>query len=205
LSFGPFDTILNDRGEFSFLYQTAPKETSLPHAIVSLMVYFSWNWVGLVLKDDHRGAEILSALRGEMDRYRVCVAFADMIVDNLVYFESDFKTTHQQILKSSANVIIIHGVTDSLYGVFISIRLHQIMWKVWIMTSKWNITTIFQSLIFDSLHGSLIFAHHHTEISDFRKVIQNDIPSNYPEDHILARLWVKHFNCSFSKPECKIL
>ncbi|KAM6168138.1 vomeronasal type-2 receptor 116-like [Erethizon dorsatum] len=43
LTYGPFDPILSDHGQFPSLYQMAPKDTSLAHGMVSLMLHFSWN------------------------------------------------------------------------------------------------------------------------------------------------------------------
>ncbi|XP_059104950.1 vomeronasal type-2 receptor 116-like [Peromyscus eremicus] len=205
LTFGRFDTILSDRGQFSSLYQTAPRDTFLSHGIVILMVHFSWTWVGLVLIDDHNGAEILSHVRGEMDRNRVCVAFVEMIPDNWINSGYKSRTSYRQILKSSANVIFIYDVTKSLYGIILYISIHSITWKVWIIKSQWDVSTDVPFFIFDPFHGSLIFAQHHAEISDFRKFIQIYKPSTYPEDHILALLWKRYFNCSFSGPDCKSL
>ncbi|KAM5237906.1 uncharacterized protein ACOB6Z_012483 [Ctenodactylus gundi] len=48
LTFGSFDPMLNDNGQFPSLYQVAPKDTKLALAMVSLLLYFSWTWVGLV-------------------------------------------------------------------------------------------------------------------------------------------------------------
>lgn len=158
--------------------------------------------MGLVLIDDHKGAEILSDLRGEMDRKRVCLAFVEMIPDNLVSFDHK---TYLQILKSSANVVIIYGETESLHGIIINIAKHLSNWKVWVMTSQWDSTAVSKSFIFDPFHGSLIFSHHCAEIPEFRKFIQTYNPSKYPEDYFLAVLWNTHFNCSFSGPDCKIL
>ncbi|XP_040589753.1 vomeronasal type-2 receptor 116-like [Mesocricetus auratus] len=191
VSYGPFDTILSDRHQFSSLYQTAHKDTSLSHGIVLLMMHFNWTWVGLVLIDDHNGAEVLSDLRGEMERNHVCVAFVDMIADN--------------IMISTANVVIIYGDNESLNSLFLYIEYFLIHWKVWVMRSQWDINVDSLSFMLDSLHGSLIFAHHHVEISDFRKFIQTYNPSKYPDDHYLALVWHKHFNCSFSGPDCKFL
>uniref|UniRef100_A0A8C2LN25 G-protein coupled receptors family 3 profile domain-containing protein n=1 Tax=Cricetulus griseus TaxID=10029 RepID=A0A8C2LN25_CRIGR len=81
LTFGPFDSILGDRAQFTSLYQMAPKDTYLPRGIVSLMLHFKWSWVGLLLTDDHRGMQILSDLKEEMKKNRVCVAFVELISD----------------------------------------------------------------------------------------------------------------------------
>ncbi|XP_052610976.1 vomeronasal type-2 receptor 116-like [Peromyscus californicus insignis] len=205
INFGRFDTILSDRVQFSSLYQTAPKDTSLSYGIVILMVHFSWTWVGLVLVDDHNGAEILSQFRREMDSNHVCVAFVEMITENWINLGYKSKTSHRQILKSSANVVILYDVTKSFYGIIIYLGEFSVTWKVWIIKSQWDITTDVPYFIFDPFHGSLIFEQHHAEISHFRKFVQTYNPSKYPEDYILALLWNKYFNCSFSGSDCKIL
>lgn len=161
--------------------------------------------MGLFLTDDHNGAQILSDLRGELDKNRVCIAFVEMIPDNMVSFYYFSIKTHLQILKSSASVVIIYGDTESLHAVIQNIVQHLITWKVWVMKSQWDVSKYLSTFIFDSLHGSLIFAHQHAEISEFRKFIQTYNPSKYPEDLCLAVLWNTHFNCSFSGPDCKIL
>ncbi|XP_059104945.1 vomeronasal type-2 receptor 116-like [Peromyscus eremicus] len=205
ITFGPFDAILSDRVQFSSLYQTAQKDMSLSHGIVILMVHFNWTWVGLILIDDRNAAEFLSNLRREMDKNRVCVAFVEMIPDSQVYSGYESRTIHQNILKSSTNVVFLYDVTQYLYGLILYIGMHSITWKVWIIKSQWDVTTDVPYFIFDPLHGSLTFAQHHAEIYDFKKFIQTYKPSKYPEDYILALLWNRYFNCSFSGPNCKIL
>lgn len=53
----------------------APKEMSLVHGMVALMLHFGWTWVGLAISDDEKGMQFLSELRAQMDRNGVCVAF----------------------------------------------------------------------------------------------------------------------------------
>ncbi|KAL1765585.1 vomeronasal type-2 receptor 116-like [Sigmodon hispidus] len=206
LSFGPFDTILSDRVQFSSLYQTAPTDSSMPEGIVMLMVHFRWTWVGLVLIDDHKGAEVQSTFKREMDRKRVCVAFVEMIPEssNSIVIKS-ITTSHQNIMKSFANVVILYGANESKHGIMLLMAMNFINWKVWVMNSQWAINIISKSIIFDVFHGSLIFAIHHVEIPDFRKFIQTYNPYKYPNDYYLATIWNMFFNCSVSKIDCKIL
>ncbi|KAL6093436.1 hypothetical protein STEG23_000376 [Scotinomys teguina] len=168
ITIGQFDTILSDRVQYNSLYQTAPKDTSLSHGIVILMVHFSWTWVGLVLVDDYEGAEILSDLRGEMDSNRVCMAFVVRIPDNFhssIYYNS--KINFLKLVLSSANVVIIYREIESLYPIILIIVTHFSYSRVWVMNSHWYENAGSESFIFDTFHGSLIFAHHHAEISDF--------------------------------------
>ncbi|KAL1765734.1 vomeronasal type-2 receptor 116-like [Sigmodon hispidus] len=204
ISFGPFDSLLSDRGQFSSLYQTAPKDTSLSHGIAILMVHFTWTWVGLVLIDDHKGNEFLSDLRGEMDRNRVCLAFIEMIPESsLSCFVRKTQTAYVQILKSPANVVIMYGNNEMKHCIIMLIESPLTPWKVWVMNSQWEVSNLYYTFIFDKFHGSLIFAPHHGKIADFRKFMQIYNPSSYPEDYYLAILWHQYFNCSLSN--CKIL
>ncbi|KAL6093437.1 hypothetical protein STEG23_011745 [Scotinomys teguina] len=168
ITFGQFDTILSDRVQYNSLYQTAPKDTSLSYGIVILMVHFSWTWVGLVLVDDYEGAEILSDLRGEMDSNRVCMVFVVRIPDNFhssIYYNS--KINFLKLVLSSANVVIIYREIESLYPIILIIVTHLSYSRVWVMNSHWDENAGSESFLFDTFHGSLIFAHHHAEISDF--------------------------------------
>ncbi|EGW08670.1 Vomeronasal type-2 receptor 26 [Cricetulus griseus] len=205
LSFGPFDSILSDKGQFSSLYQTAPKDTTLSLGIVSLMIHFSWSWVGLILIDNHKGIQILSDFREEFHRNKICIAFIKLISENMIYSDYVDEATLRLILMSSANVVIFYDDSESAHGVFLYPMYVLKTWKIWVMTSQMDFGGIEDPVVFDSFHGTIYFVHHHDEISDFRKFMQTYTPSKYPEDHYLALLWSIYFNCSFSLPDCKIL
>ncbi|XP_032765793.1 vomeronasal type-2 receptor 116-like [Rattus rattus] len=205
LTFGPFDSLLGEQRRFSSLYQVAPKDTSLTVGIVSLMFHFHWIWVGLFLIDDDKGAQTLSDLRSEMDKNRVCTAFVEMIVVSKgSYFTKSWKN-QVQILESSSNVIIIYGDSDSLLSLVVNIKQKLLTWKVWVLTSQWDVSKFDDYFMIDSLHGALIFSHHHEEIPNFTDFMQKYNPSKYPEDTYLHVLWHIFFNCSFVKKDCKIL
>nr|XP_021483618.1 vomeronasal type-2 receptor 116-like [Meriones unguiculatus] len=172
LSFGPYDPSLSDRGQYSSLYQMAPKDTFLSLGIVSLLTHFSWSWVGLILPDDHKGNKILSDFRDEMERKRICTAFVKMIPTTwTLYFNKRWKFI-DEIQESSANVIIIHGDIDSLQGLMRSIGQNLLTWKVWIMNFEQDVTSHADYFMLDSFHGSLIFTHHYRETFEFMNLFQ---------------------------------
>ena len=73
---GNFHLLLGDNEQFPHLYQITPKYTSLPLAMVSLMVHFRWNWIGAMITNDDYGIQFLSELRGEMQNNIVCLSVA---------------------------------------------------------------------------------------------------------------------------------
>ncbi|KAM4889355.1 vomeronasal type-2 receptor 116-like [Thomomys bottae] len=87
LTFGPFDYVLSDKSSFPSLYQMAPKDTSLPAAMVSLMLHFSWTWVGLFILLDENSLWIILQLREEMAKNKVymeqCVKCPDHLYANM--------------------------------------------------------------------------------------------------------------------------
>ncbi|XP_042549858.1 vomeronasal type-2 receptor 116-like [Dipodomys spectabilis] len=70
LTFGAFSHALSDHHKFPALYQMAPKDTSIAIAMVSLLLHFNWNWVGLLNLEDENGLWSLPELKEEMAKNR---------------------------------------------------------------------------------------------------------------------------------------
>ncbi|XP_048191041.1 vomeronasal type-2 receptor 116-like [Perognathus longimembris pacificus] len=199
-TFGPFDQALNDHRKFPALYQMASKDTSIATAMVSLLLYFRWNWVGLVTFLDENGLWILPLLRKEMDKKRVCLAF-DLAIPNYG-LTLEFMALYNQINKSSANVLIIYGDDESVLDLLVCIHQYLINGKVCILNSQWELNMKRRYFMQGSFHVPLAFAHHHPDVSGFTDFVKTVNPSTYPEDFFLARLWFLSFNCSGSESDC---
>uniref|UniRef100_A0A3Q4EHE9 Vomeronasal 2, receptor 120 n=1 Tax=Mus musculus TaxID=10090 RepID=A0A3Q4EHE9_MOUSE len=98
LTFGPFDPMLSDHVKFPFIYQMAPEDTSLALGMVSLMVHFSWTWVGLIITENEKGIKFLSDLKREMKKNSVCAAFVQMLSLKYRYNWNDLLSTDPAIM-----------------------------------------------------------------------------------------------------------
>ncbi|XP_069891509.1 vomeronasal type-2 receptor 116-like [Dipodomys merriami] len=129
LTFGPFDHALSDHKNFPALYQMASKDTSIAIALISLLLHFSWNWVGLLTSQDENGLWILPELKEEMDKNRICVDFELAIPTSGLAYVFKVMALYKQINKSSANVLIIHGdneaLLDMLHSFLKNIQFHN--------------------------------------------------------------------------------
>uniref|UniRef100_H0W5T6 Vomeronasal type-2 receptor 116-like n=1 Tax=Cavia porcellus TaxID=10141 RepID=H0W5T6_CAVPO len=205
VSFGSFDPVLRDNGQFPSIYQAAPKDTSLALAMVSLLLHFRWTWVGLVIMEGQKGFQFLSDVRVEMDRNKICVAFVKMVSTHLVSYMASAK---EYIIltkeTSQVNVVIIYYDTDFLNDVNHNIEQNLLTGKVWVTNSQWHADMTGKNFILNSFHGTLIFSNHHEEISDFKTFVQEANPSKYPEDFYLTRFWFSNFHCSFSDADCSL-
>ncbi|XP_044514859.1 vomeronasal type-2 receptor 26-like [Gracilinanus agilis] len=200
ISYGPFDSILSDKVQFPFLYQMASKDSSLHQGVVRLIVYFEWNWVGLVVSDDMRGEEFLREIRGEMAKNGVCVSFTEKIpVSERTHMESR-ETFMPRIMMSATKVIVIHGDTDSLMILRYSGVPLILIWKVWIATSHWDITMRPVYRDGHTFHGGLTFSHLMREIPGFKTFLKAVTPSKYPDDILLRGFWLSAFKCQ-DQPE----
>ncbi|XP_062035342.1 vomeronasal type-2 receptor 116-like [Lepus europaeus] len=205
LTLGSFELLLSDSGQFPSLYQMAPKDTSLALGMVSLMLHFSWTWVGLATSDHPKGIQFMSDLKVELQKNGICVDFVELIPAAQESHISLKKRFHIKILKSSANVVILFCDTDSLIGVSFPTWERVMTWKVWVTTSQWDFASAEKHILLHSFHGTLIFSHHRSEISGFRNFLRTVNPSRYPEDIYLSRFWSLAFDCSVSGASCNTL
>ncbi|XP_035309677.1 vomeronasal type-2 receptor 116-like [Cricetulus griseus] len=203
-TYGPFHQILSDRERFPYLYQMAPKDTSLAFAMVSVILHFSWNWVGLAISDNDQGTQFLSNLRSELGKSTVCFAFVNIIPINIRLYVSRAQVYYKQIETSSTNVVIIYGDPDSTLAVSFQMWQSRGLQRLWVIDSQWDMITSKRDFMLDSSHMTLSFAHHHGEISGFKNFVQTMNPLKYTDEY-LARLEWMNFNCEVSTSNCKTL
>ncbi|OBS67952.1 hypothetical protein A6R68_03508 [Neotoma lepida] len=102
----------------------ALKDTFLALAMVSLMLHFSWNCTRLAISDNDQGTQFLSYLGREMGKNTVCFTFVSMIPVNVQLYMSRVEVYYNQIMTSSAKVVIIYGIQ-----------------RIWVTNSQWDITS----------------------------------------------------------------
>ncbi|XP_044523146.1 vomeronasal type-2 receptor 26-like [Gracilinanus agilis] len=195
VTYGLFDPLLSDPIQFPSVYQMASMDTSLPLAMVRLMVHFKWTWVGLVASDDSRSEKFLRNLQEEMVRNYVCVAFRVKIrTDEEWGIPSHYNFLHS-IYHSTAKVIVIYGDTDSLLSQIFNNKAHAFIYKMWITSSHWNIAKRPGYIYFDNFHGALIFSEQTSKIPGFKPFLKTIDPDKYPEDIFLKNFWKSAFKC----------
>ncbi|KAM4889350.1 vomeronasal type-2 receptor 116-like [Thomomys bottae] len=137
LTFGPFDHALSDHKKSPALYQMSKKDTSIAAAMVSLLLHFSWNWVGLLTSQDENGLWIISELKGEMIKNRVCIAYELLILSqasesDCVTWDScppdtslDWLPGHMFDMTMSADSYTIYNSVYALAQALHEMLLHQ--------------------------------------------------------------------------------
>ncbi|XP_052022545.1 vomeronasal type-2 receptor 116-like isoform X2 [Apodemus sylvaticus] len=197
--FGPFNPNLSNHDQLPYVHQVASKDTHLSHGMVSLLLHFRWTWIGLVISDDDQGIQFLSDLREEMQRHGICLAFVNMIPETMQIYMTKAMIYDNQIMTSSAKIVIIYGEMNSTLEVSFRRWEYLGVQGIWITTSQWDVIINKKKFSLDFFHGTVTFAHQGGEITKFRNFTQSLDTDKYPVNISDSILGWNYFNCSISK------
>ncbi|XP_031747640.1 vomeronasal type-2 receptor 26 [Xenopus tropicalis] len=81
ISYSTLDPVLSDKVRFPSFYRTVPSDIMQYLAIVQLVKYFSWSWVGILVSDDESGLKM-----SQLNKYMKQVRFTNT-AGAKVYFD----------------------------------------------------------------------------------------------------------------------
>uniref|UniRef100_F7FC25 G-protein coupled receptors family 3 profile domain-containing protein n=1 Tax=Ornithorhynchus anatinus TaxID=9258 RepID=F7FC25_ORNAN len=203
ISYGPEDPTLRDKALFPSLYQISEGFSDLPAGMVRLLKHFRWVWVGLVVTGDIRGETFAAVLTEELAKSGIRVAYVDRSSVYLSETRLQLSCNPEQMITSSANVVIIYGDSVSLILLLYCIRDRVLESKVWITTSEWDVTSAVFYLTTVIFQGSLVFSAHGKEIPGFRDHQRSLRPQKYPQDSFLLPFWWFVFECPSPKDDVR--
>nr|XP_044995344.1 vomeronasal type-2 receptor 116-like [Jaculus jaculus] len=202
VTFGPHDPMLSNKEQLPSLYQVAPKDSFLAHAMTSLLLHFGWTWVAVFTSDDIKGEQFLQDLNAETVRAGICVAFTQKFSATKTMYIVNAITFMTRIPVSSANVHILYGDVGSLLTVDVAAELFLTTGKVWVMAAKRDVVMYEMDHILHSFHGSFSLSRHNREIPGFKRFLKTVDPSHYPEDFYFTKLWMYNFQCLPTGSQC---
>ncbi|KAK9408948.1 type-2 vomeronasal receptor [Crotalus adamanteus] len=203
-----FEFSQGERTVYPSFLRINPKEFPQYVGLVQLLLYFQWNWVGLLAPESDDGEHFISSLMPMLKEGEICLAFAEKLrLDFLVY--TKLKFLHIFKTWSKAEVIVLFGDSSSITNILAVMNVHE-QWtktsfcKVWVLTSHWKVSMMgSQDLLKDinPFHGALHFRDHTGDISEFSHFVLSLDPLNPQEDIFLPQWWERVFECKFYKPD----
>ncbi|XP_013928958.1 PREDICTED: vomeronasal type-2 receptor 26-like [Thamnophis sirtalis] len=202
-----FEFIKEDRIVYPSFIWINPKESPQYEGLIQLLLYFHWNWVGLVAPEDDSGEHFISFLKPMLKEKEICLAFTEML-------KSDFlgaimlKLLHIFETWSNVEVFILFGDSRSVTNVQLATNLYEqsrktSFWKVWILTSHWKLSVASNQDILKvvkQFHGALHFRPHTGEVLEFSHFLMSLDPLKPQGDVFLPLCWEKLFGCMMDKP-----
>ncbi|XP_078233259.1 vomeronasal type-2 receptor 26-like [Pogona vitticeps] len=207
VSYGSFEEALSDNIQFPFLYRMTPNEEPQYVGIVSLLQYFGWNWVGLIVPDDDNGETFLRTLTSKLFESHLCIAWTMMIPRVSVFLPNELLLQKVRPILSTfrvieINVILVHGDKQSLEALYLTLFYFEQFERppqsrVWVTTAQWDYTSLPTGLKLasESLNGTLSFALHTNVVPGFQDFLENISPF-HSNIYLLPEFWFTVFSCS---------
>ncbi|XP_053120589.1 vomeronasal type-2 receptor 26-like [Hemicordylus capensis] len=208
ISYGSSHPVLKDKIQFPFFYQMVPNEASKYEGIVTLLQYFRWTWVGLIVSDDDSGEDFIQTLQTMFSRNGICVAFTEKVPPIFIQLNESGNhiSSTQNILAdltaSRANVIIVYGDTSSMKHLKFVLNEYGPLTKtfpekVWITTGQWDLDTSasVNDWYIQHFHGSLSIATHKNDVPGFSTFLQTFNPRQHQDYLFLQQFWGDAFEC----------
>ncbi|XP_013915940.1 PREDICTED: vomeronasal type-2 receptor 116-like [Thamnophis sirtalis] len=187
-------------------FRINPKESSQYVGLVQLLLYFQWNWVGLVAPENDNGERFISTLMPMLKEKEICLAFTKLLnVDSIVIARSKLFRIFQTWCK--IEVMILFGDYSSISSIQVVVSIHEKLRKVsfrkvWILTSHWKLSLVgsqYKLKYIKLFHGALHFRDHTRDVSEFSHFLLSLDPLNPHGDIFLPLWWEKVFDCKIDK------
>ncbi|XP_070589120.1 vomeronasal type-2 receptor 26-like [Erythrolamprus reginae] len=201
-----FEFSQGDRRVYPSFFQINSKEFPQYVGFVQLLLYFQWNWVGLLAPEDDNGERFISALMPMLKEKEICLAFTERLKSN------DLTMAVNQVAQIflkwfKTEVLILFGgstVIRSLQVVVVFFEKDKRVpfRKVWIFTShlKFSMNEFEEVLQFlKPFHGALHFRDHTGDVSEFSHFLLSLDPLNSQGDVFLPQWWENVFDCQIHK------
>ncbi|XP_061447647.1 vomeronasal type-2 receptor 26-like [Rhineura floridana] len=202
---------MNDKIPGLEFYQMVPKEALQYEGILSLLLYFKWTWIGIVVMDTANGERFVEIVLPLFSESGVCVAFIERIPT--LTFVTDIKDMldqgakiHDKIIDSKANVMVAYGESYSLaffrFFPYLSQQEHMTdkpKGKVWIGTAQLELTSFVFQRTWDTetFRGAVCFKIQSNDLPRFHQFIENRTPSSTTNDGFIRDFWQNAFGCVF--------
>ncbi|XP_070591687.1 vomeronasal type-2 receptor 26-like [Erythrolamprus reginae] len=185
-------------------FRINPNEFPEYEDLVQLLLYFEWNWVGLMAPKDDDGEHFLSSLVPMLKEMEICLAFMEKYKFDIDAIRG-LKMLHLFKTLSSAEVIILFGDSHSIANVLMALYCQEELtkkafFKVWIITSHWKFNVIAGNAQLKDIkrfHGSLHFRGRTADVPEFGHFLLSLDPLNPQGDVFLPLWWEWVFGCRF--------
>ncbi|KAG8127125.1 hypothetical protein E2320_022164, partial [Naja naja] len=182
-----FEFSQGDRRVYPSFFRINPKEFHQYEGLVQMLLYFQWNWVGLVASKDDSGEHFVSSLVPMLKEKEICLAFPEIFSSDIkeLGIELVFKILVEVeviILFGDSHTIMLVGITLYHYRKSISLR------KVWVLPSYCELSMLGskEMLLFRKYfhHGTLHFRDKTRDVSEFSHFLLSLDPLNPEGDDL---------------------
>ncbi|XP_052008810.1 extracellular calcium-sensing receptor-like [Xyrauchen texanus] len=184
---------LSDRKKYPSFFRTIPSDAFQVKAMVQILKYFGWTWVGVIYSDDDYGIYAAQAFHQEMELFGGCVAFSEIMpYDN----HRDIQRIVTVIKASTAKVIV--AFSTDLLALMDELLLQNVMGRQWIASEAWTTSPVLHgSRYLPLVGGTLGIAIRRGEIKGLNDFLLHIHPDHDPRNNMVKIFWENMFGCRF--------
>ncbi|MBN3294726.1 CASR protein, partial [Polypterus senegalus] len=186
---------LSNRKEFPTFFRTIPNDDFQVKAMVEIIKYYKWTWIGAVGTDDDYGQNALKALHEQVKMFG-CISFSETIP------RFNDKSKVEQIItiikQSSAKVIVAFASEAELLTLVKEIVRQNITGRQWIASESWSTSSLLATKEnFRSFGGTIGIAIRRVQIPGLENFFFQVQPKFDPNNNLLIQFWETLFECRF--------
>uniref|UniRef100_A0A8C4TFF6 Extracellular calcium-sensing receptor-like n=1 Tax=Erpetoichthys calabaricus TaxID=27687 RepID=A0A8C4TFF6_ERPCA len=186
---------LSNRKEFPTFFRTIPNDDFQVKAMVEIIKYYKWTWVGAVGTDDDYGQNALKALHEQVKMFG-CISFSETIP------RFNDKSKVEQIItiikQSSAKVIVAFASEAELLTLVKEVVRQNITGRQWIASESWSTSSLLATKEnFRSFGGTIGIAIRRVQIPGLENFFFQVQPKFDPNNNLLIQFWETLFECRF--------
>ncbi|XP_053120320.1 vomeronasal type-2 receptor 26-like [Hemicordylus capensis] len=205
LTHGPAP-VMNDKTPGLPFYQMFPNEQLAYQGILSLLLHFSWMWIGAVVIDNANGERFVQAALPLFSKSAICFEFIERIpqitlISKILDIMQQGTQILDKVMESKTNVLVAYGESYSVaifkYVAYLSQAEPAPKGKVWIGTAQMQPTSfVFQrTWDIEIFHGTISFSVHSNNLPGFRQFVERRNPIKATGDGFIQEFWEKVFSC----------
>uniref|UniRef100_A0A8C4S2G4 Extracellular calcium-sensing receptor-like n=1 Tax=Erpetoichthys calabaricus TaxID=27687 RepID=A0A8C4S2G4_ERPCA len=191
---------LSNRHEFPSFFRTVPSDYYQSRALVQLVKYFGWTWVGTIRSDDDYGNSGISTFLQVAQKESICIEYLEAFNRN---------DPREKVLKvidvikmSTAKVIVAFLAYGEMVILLQEMLQQNITGYQWIGSESWiTAKSLATEDGYNILGGSVGFAVVNAMIPGLKEFLLRLQPSEDPTSTFLKEFWETVFNCTFYSPE----
>ncbi|XP_077468098.1 extracellular calcium-sensing receptor-like [Stigmatopora argus] len=197
---------LSNKKLYPTFFRTVPSDRFQVLALVQLMKYFDWRWVGIIYSSTLYASEGTAEFIAEAKKEGICVEYRLPYLRNSLKMQEDLETMAKMLRESSSKVVLLFMSFSYTKSFLSNMASYNISGKHWVGSEAWIAQQDLASVERKSiLHGAMGFALPEVSIPGLGEFLLDLKPSDEPQTGTIKAFWEKFFDCSFTPSNNSIL
>ena len=190
---------LSDKRLYPTFFRTVPSDRFQITALVHLMKFFDWRWLGIIFSEDLYADQGTAEFTREAMKMGICVEYRLPFSMTSPLIQSKLDAIVETLRNSSSKVVLLF-MSLSFTKLFLSeMENYNITGKQWLGSESWitqaDLASVERKYM---LQGAMGFALPQASIPGLGEFLLSLKPSDEPQSDIIKAYWEKFFDCSFS-------